>query len=103
MGELFYWALTIINLKPSFFSSSITKHEAYFNTKPDLRAIRLLLIFSALYVYRHASHSELQSQHDYWQFGLYVGPSPSIPGAIRAAVLTNKRQAHIITYRYQER
>ena len=96
-GELFYWALTIINLKPSFCSSSITKHEAYFNTKPDLRAIRLLPIFSALYVYRHASHSELQSQHDYWQFGLYVGPSPSVPGAIRAAVLTNKRQVHIIT------
>jgi hypothetical protein len=47
-------------------------------------------------VYRHAHNHELHSQHDFWQLGLYVGPSPSVPGAIRAAVLINKR-VHIIT------
>jgi hypothetical protein len=31
-----------------------------------------------------------------WQLGLYVGPSPSVPGAIRAAVLING-DVHIIT------
>jgi hypothetical protein len=49
-----------------------------------------------LYVYRHAHNNELNSQHDFWQLGLYVVPSPSVPGAIRAAVLINKR-VHIIT------
>jgi hypothetical protein len=35
-------------------------------------------------------------QHDFWQLGLYIGPSPSVPGAIRAAVLING-EVHIIT------
>ena len=58
--------------------------------------IRLLPIFSVLYVYRHAANDELNSQHDYWQLGLYVGPSPTVPAVIRAAVVINKR-LHIIT------
>ena len=40
--------------------------------------------------------NSLQSLHDFWQLGLYVGPSPSVPGAIRAAVLING-EVHIIT------
>ena len=40
--------------------------------KPDLRAIRLLPIFSTLYVLRRTANAELQSQHDFWQLGLYV-------------------------------
>ena len=35
--------------------------------------------------------------NNFWQFGLYVGPSTSVPGAIRAAVLTNNKELHIIT------
>jgi len=95
-GELFYWALVIINLKPAFNDPRITKYQAYHQKKPDLRMIRLLPIFAVLYVYRHAANDELNSQHDYWQLGLYVGPSSAVPGAIRAAVLINKR-VHIIT------
>ena len=48
------------------------------------------------YVLRRTANAELQSQHDFWQLGLYVGPSPSVPGAIRAAVLING-EVHIIT------
>ena len=95
-GELFYWALTIINLKPAYNNPKITKYEAYLGVKPDLRTIRLLPIFSSLYVLRRSAHTELQSTNDYWQFGLYVGPSPTVPGAIRAAVITNK-DVYIIT------
>ena len=94
--ELYYWALVIINLKPEFNISRITKYEAYHQKKPDLRMIRLLPIFSVLYVYRHAANAELNSQHDFWQLGLYVRPSSTVPGAIRAAVLINTR-LHIIT------
>ena len=96
-GELFYWAIMIINLKPSYSNPSITRYEHYLTIKPDLRAIRLLPIFSSLYVLRRAEHAELNSQHHFWQFGLYVGPSPSVPGAIRAAVRTNDENVHIIT------
>ena len=81
-GELFYWALVIINLEPAFNNPKITKYEAFHQKKPDLRMIRLLPIFSVLYVYRHAANDELSSQHDYWQLGLYVGLSPTVPGAI---------------------
>jgi len=95
-GELFYWALAIINLKPAYNNPSITRYEAYLGVKPDLRVIRLLPIFSGLYVLRRAANTELHSTSNYWQFGLYVGPSPSVPGAIRAAVITNK-ELYIIT------
>ena len=46
---------------------------------------------------RRAEHAELHSQPDFWQLGLYVGPSPSVPGAIRAAVHVNNDDVHIIT------
>ena len=95
-GELFYWAIVIINLKPAYNDPTITKYGAYHGRKPDLHAIRLISIFSVLYVYRHAHNNELNSQHDFLQLGLYVGQSQSVPGAIRAAVLINKR-VHIIT------
>jgi hypothetical protein len=74
----------------------ITKYQAFHQKKPELQMIRLLSIFSVLYVHRHAANDELNSQHDFWQLGLYVGPSSTVPGAIRAAVLINKR-LHIIT------
>ncbi len=96
-GELFYWAIAIINLKPSYSQPTITRYEHFLNIKPDLRTIRLLPIFSSLYVLRRAEHAELHSQHDFWQLGLYVGPSPSVPGAILAAVHVNNDDVHIIT------
>ena len=86
----------IINLKPAYNNPTITRYEVYLQTKPDLCAIRLLPIFSTLYVLRCTENIELQSQHGFWQLGLYVGPSPSVPDAIRAAVLINT-DVHIIT------
>ena len=88
----------IIKLKPAYNNPTITRYEAHLQTKPDLRAIRLLPIFSTLYVLRRTANIELQSQHDFWQLGLYVGLSPSVPGAIiRAAVLINGDVQHILT------
>ena len=60
-GELYYWALMIINLKPAFNDPTITKYQAFHQKKPDLRMIRLLPIFSVLYVHRHAANDELNS------------------------------------------
>jgi hypothetical protein len=41
-GELFYWALFIINLKPAYNDPTKTRWEAYLGYKPDLRILRLL-------------------------------------------------------------
>jgi hypothetical protein len=65
-GELFYWAIANIN------NPRITRYEeAFLTIKPDLRAIRLLPIFSTLYVLRRTANAKLQSQHDFclcWPF-----------------------------------
>eukprot|EP01037_Dinobryon_pediforme_P021392 gene21392-22250_t len=55
--ELQRFAMLYIPRNPNFHTFGFTRTQ--------------ILKHWALYVYRHASHSELQSQHDYWQFGLY--------------------------------
>jgi len=87
-GELFYWAISVINLKSCPKNSTVTKYFVFYGNKPDLRNIRLLPIFSFLMVLRR-SGNDLQSKRDFWQRGLYVGPSQSVKGAVRVAVLTN--------------
>jgi hypothetical protein len=88
-GELFHWAVTIINLKPCAVVPNKTKYEVYHHRKPDLRDIRLLPIFSAILVLRRSANEALNSTSGHWQRGLYVGPSPVTKGAVRVAVITN--------------
>jgi hypothetical protein len=90
-GELFYWSLIVINLKPSYNVKGITKYEAYHKIKPDLRTIRLLPIGSILYVLKRNNLNKLNSKRVYWQKGIYIGPSRKVLGAIRVACLTNKK------------
>jgi hypothetical protein len=95
-GELFYWALTVINLKESPNNPGITRYEAFHHVVPDLRKIRLLPIFAILYVLRHKNNEDLNSAVYYWEQALYVGPSLSVPGCIRAAVVANNNTVQII-------
>jgi hypothetical protein len=44
-------------LKPSYCNPRITSYEAYLTMKPDLRTIRLLPIFSTLYVLRRTANA----------------------------------------------
>ena len=88
-GDLFYWAIAVINLKPCPNDDSKTRSEVYYRVVPDLRRIRLLPIFSCLYVLRRQGN-DLGSNRSYWQRGLYVGPSSMVTGAIRVAVITNR-------------
>ncbi len=55
-----------IFFEPAFNDPTITKYQAFHQKKADLRMIRLLPIFSVLYVHRHAANDELNSQHDFW-------------------------------------
>ena len=96
-GELFIWAVTIINLKPYPNCPSKTKYEVYYTKQPDLREIRLLPIFAVLYVLRRKGANELDSNRDFWQRGFYIGPSVAVPGAVRVAVLSKKKLVQIIT------
>jgi len=91
-GELFNWAVQIHNLKICSINNIATKYEMYHGYKPDLKRIRLLPIFSVLYVLRHSkANNPTQSNRSYWQRGLYTGPSQLIPGAVRVAIKTKKR------------
>lgn len=71
-GNIFLWSINLVNLKPCFYVPSKTKYEVYHNEKPDLRKIRLLLIFCSLYVLRRTANKELNSTREFWQKGLYV-------------------------------
>jgi hypothetical protein len=95
-GELFYWALTVINLKESPLNPGITRYEAFHHVVPDLRKIRLLPIFAILYVLRHKNNDDLNTAVYYWEQALYVGPSLSVPGCIRAAIVANNKSIQII-------
>ena len=102
-GELFNWAIVICNLKICPNSSTvITKWEVYHGFRPDLRTIRLLPIFSVLYVLRSSkTNSPVPTNKRYWKRGLYVGPSVIVPGSIRVAIKTNKRIKIITTSNFK--
>lgn len=88
-GELFYWSLVIINMKPSPADPTKTKFEVFHGRKIDFREYRLLPIFSDVRVMKHSDNHELQSAQNHWKRGLYVGPSVSVKGAVRVAIMSN--------------
>jgi len=97
-GELFNWAVQIQNLKICPNNDIATKYEIYHGVKPDLRTIRILPIFSVLYVLRETKkNTPVPTNKSYWKRGLYTGPSKVVPGAIRVAIKTQKRIKIITT------
>ena len=101
-GELFNWAIVIWNLKVCPNNTKLTKWEVYHGFKPDLRTIRLLPIFSVLYVLRSSkTNSPVPTNKRYWKRGLYVGPSVIVRGSIRVAIKTNKRIKIITTSNFK--
>lgn len=87
-GDIFYWAITILNLKPCIAVPGKTKYEVFCKQKPDLRIIRLLPIFASIQVLRRTPQEELNSTGGHWQRGLFVGLSMSVRGAVRVALIT---------------
>ena len=96
-GNIFLWSINLVNLKPCVHVPSKTKYEVYHNEKPDLRKIRLLPIFCSLYVLRRTANKELNSTREFWQKGLYIGPSIDTPGAVNVIVLTRGKLKVITT------
>ncbi len=102
-GELFYWSLTIINMRPSKSDDKITRHEAFHKTRPNIQDIRLLPIFSIVMIYREklSNQNVFESNHDYYQYGLYVGPDLRVTGGIRAAIMSSGALQVIVTSKYK--
>ena len=87
-GNISLWSINLVNLQPCVHAPPKTKYEVYHNERPDLRQIRLL---------RRTANKELNSTREFWQKGLYIGPSIETPGAINAIVLTRGKLKVITT------
>ena len=100
-GEIVQWSIVIINLKAHPKLPNETRYSAYHGVVPNIQDIRLLPIFSVLSVQRHQENAELQTQDNYWQRGLYVGPSMDVKGAIRVAVVINDHVHILVTTQFK--
>lgn len=91
-GEIFMWALTIVNLKPCPNNQFITRYEVFYGIRPNIQNLRLLPIFSVIMIYREDKKSRISE----YIIGLYVGPSTKTNGCIRAAIVRGA-QIYIVT------
>jgi hypothetical protein len=98
-GELFMWAVTINNLKICGSTKTKSKHEVYFNKRPNIQDIRLLPIFSILLAYNDTNtNTYAYTNKPIYRVALYVGPSLKTPGAIRAAIINKEtNRVYILT------
>jgi hypothetical protein len=106
-GEIFKWAIIIVNLTESPHVSGKSRHEAFLTYKPDAQIQRILPIFSVcLALSRVANTAEYSNQMSYVH-GFYVGPQsdpPSqraSPGVIRIAVRTTTGIKILKTSKYK--
>jgi hypothetical protein len=102
-GELFYWAVTVINLKECPSVPGKTRYEVFTGQKPNIQEIRLLPIFAVLMVLREEPNAAAVdgANRRFFQYGLYVGPDTLVSGAIRVAVVTNKRVQIVTSTKYK--
>jgi hypothetical protein len=56
-GELFHWAITMINLKPSPHDKTRTRYEVFHGKKPNLQRIRAIPIFAIIMVIQKSNKS----------------------------------------------
>lgn len=102
-GELFHWAIVIINLKECPHVKGKTRYEVFHKKKPNIQEIRLLPIFSVLMVLREEPNAASidGANRRFYQYGLYVGPDSLVTGGIRVAVITNKRLQIVVSSKYK--
>ena len=115
-GEIFHWAINVINLHPSPRVEGKTREEAFSGIKPNIQHTRLLPIFSTVMIWRGVQKSRRSvtgkgkgkqlRYKDYYDkpsyvYGLYVGFETTTPGNIRVAVKTDKGIKVISTSKYK--
>ena len=91
----------MINFRPAKSNKSITRYEAFTSKRSNVQDIRLLSIFSVVMIWSDKlSHQNIfESNHDYYQYGLYVGPDLKVKGGIRVAVLSSGTLQFISKYK----
>jgi hypothetical protein len=100
-GEIFYWSIHVLNLKPCPNEPTKTRYEVFMKVKPNMQDIRLLPIFSVILVQRDSPEKHSNTNLGHFSIALYVGPSYNTPGAIRAAVVTNNTLQILTTSRFK--
>lgn len=100
-GEIFYWSIHVINLKPCPKLPAKSRYEVFMKVKPNMQNIRLLPIFSIILASRDTPAKDSQTIQLRFSIALYVGPSLKCPGAIRAATIAGKYVKILSTSRYK--
>lgn len=103
-GEVFNWAIVVINFKMCTNVKGKTKYEVYTGQVPNIQDVRMLPIFSVLMALRYTATSSEnidQSNNCFFQYGLYVGPDLKVTGGIRVAVVTGNSVRMIVTSKYK--
>jgi hypothetical protein len=112
-GEIFHWAINVINLYPSPRVEGKTREEAFSGVKPNIQHTRLLPIFSTVMIWRGPQkgrkfgkgegNGKYRNYYDKpsYVYGLYVGFETTTPGSIRVAVKTDKGIKVISTSKYK--
>lgn len=102
-GELFYWAMMVINLSECSNVPGKTKYEVFTGRRPNIQEIRLLPIFSIVMVYRNVPTGEIigRANRSFYQYGVYCGFDLKVSGGIRVALVTNSRLSVVVTTKYK--
>jgi len=102
-GELFYWAIMVINLSECSNVPGKTKYEVFTGRRPNIQEIRLLPIFSIVMVYRNVLTGEIigRANRSFYQYGVYCGFDTKVSGGIRVALVTNSRLSVVVTTKYK--
>jgi hypothetical protein len=112
-GEIFHWAINVINMYPSPRVEGKTREEAFSGVQPNIQHTRLLPIFSTVMIWRGPQKGRKFGKgegngkyRDYYDkpsyvYGLYVGFETTTPGSIRVAVKTDKGIKVISTSKYK--
>ena len=102
-GELFYWAINVINLSECVNVPGKTKHEVFTGEIPNIQLMRLLPIFCIVMVYRNTptAASVGNAKRSFYQYGLYCGCDMKVKGGIRVAIMTNSRLSIVVTTKYK--
>ena len=98
-GEIFYWSIVLLLIRPAWHDSTITRYEAATGRRFNIQTIRLLPIFSCLLVWHENSNQYVH--------GIYVGPawngimSEPTPGAIRVLYKAGTGVQIVVTQQYK--
>lgn len=98
-GDIFHWALGVINNKPHRSRNGKTKFEMYYGWAPNIQENRMLPIFCLVMVHRKEGKEGRTTGH--YQYGLYIGWSETVVGGIKVIVKTNGKLQCIVSSKFK--